>query len=212
MIGPLLKLAGTALATGAASKLGEKAVEGAFDQTEKAAPKTRAEMESYLNRPLTAVELDLYRNLEQQRTEAKREKDKTGMAQNYQQRGFDPSNSFTSGIDGNIVGSTFNADPVMRGLDDPRLMQNPGDLSSLQQQIQRDQMAYENQMGRGNTAYNAGIANAGANSTMRRAMARDAQTQRAEIAKGMMNNVSNSFGNTLQQSTNGMANVLAAFR
>lgn len=122
------------------------------------------------------------------------------------------SNVMMPAIQGNMVGATMNANPVMGGLNDPRLMLNPQQLAQQQQELQRQQMLYENQMGRGNTAYNAGITNAGANASMQRQMARDAQMQRAQTAQVMMNNASNAFGNTLQQSTNGMANVLSAFR
>lgn len=121
-------------------------------------------------------------------------------------------NTFAPGIQGNMIGSTYSAKPVTQMTTDPRFMQNPQQMSLQQQELMRQQMDYENQMGRGNTAFNAGIANAGANTTMQRQMARDAQTQRANAAANMMQNTANAFGNTLQQSTNGMANVLSAFR
>lgn len=122
------------------------------------------------------------------------------------------ANSYMQGMQGNMVGGSFNANPVMGGLNDPRLMQNPGQLSAQQQELMRQQMLYENQMGQGNTAYNAGIGNALANVSAQRQMARDAQTQRAQMAQAMMNNTASNFGNTLQQSTQGMGNVLAAIR
>lgn len=126
------------------------------------------------------------------------------------EKGVNQLASAMPALEGNAVGGTFNANPVMGGLNDSQLMQNPGQMATQQQQLMRSQQLYENQMGQGNTAYNAGVGNAVANVAVQRQMVRDAQLQQAQIAQTMMNNLSSNFGNTLGQSTLGMAEVLSA--
>lgn len=211
MPAPLLPLAGKALLSGIVAQAGSQGVKHAFKRDSDRRGLQKPQRQG-LNRAQTAYYQ--YNPTASNNSNSGRQglRSPKSSKSRLNQSQLNAVNSFASGVEGNAIGSMYTADPVMDGLDDSRLMQDPGELTREQQKIQRQQMAYENQMGRGNTAFNAGLANAGSNATMRRAMARDAQLQRSLTAQAMMNNVSSTFGNTLQQSTNAMANVLSSFR
>lgn len=209
MPAPLLPLIGKALLSGIAAEAGSRGIKHAFGQNS-----DRRGLQQPQRQGLNRAQMSYYQNNPTASNNSGRQglRSPKSSKSRLNQSQLKAVNSFGSGIEGNAIGSMYTADPVMDGLDDSRLMQDPGELTREQQEIQRQQMAYENQMGRGNTAFNAGLANAGSNATMRRAMARDAQLQRSLTAQAMMNNTASTFGNTLQQATNGMVSVLAAFR
>lgn len=128
-----------------------------------------------------------------------------------QQGGRAMFNTLAPAMQGNMVGGTMNANPVMSTLNQRGMTINPGQMTEEQLRFMQQNQQRENDMARGNTAYAAGLTNAGKNLNTQRQMAMNAQLQRAQAALNMMNNTANSFGNTLQTSSNAMQGVLNAF-